>query len=262
MTEVDDILAVTFDCWGTLIEAKDSSAAVAARIAPLVARAGIDSSRAAALIEEARAEHFHAWLSGRHYGSEGIARFCLERLGIHGEDDAREFRRELEDASLLTEFAPLEGANESLATLKTKGIGTAVICDTGLTPGWVTREVLARLGFAESVHAYVFSDDMGMTKPHAAMFATALDELGVEPPKAVHVGDMLRADIDGARRVGMKTIRITAVTPDGGISASPTAGVPIADTTAAGIKEADEVIRSHAELLGALKRLNSTTDVQ
>ncbi len=178
-------------------------------------------------------------------------------MGTHGEDDARKFRRELEEASLLTDFAPLENATESLATLKTKGIRTAVICDTGLTPGWVTREVLAHLGFAANVDAYVFSDDMGVTKPNDAMFTAALDALGVQPQNTVHVGDMLRADIDGARRVGMKTIRITAVTPDGGVSASPPAGVPIADTAARLIGDADEVISSHAELPAALKRLSS-----
>jgi hypothetical protein len=57
------------------------------------------------------------------------------------------------------------------------------------------------------------------------------------------------------RDVGMRTIRITAVTPDEGISASPAAGVPIADTAASEVHEADEVIHSHADLLAALNRL-------
>jgi hypothetical protein len=55
----------------------------------------------------------------------------------------------------------------------------------------------------------------------------------------------------------MATVRITAVTPDGGVSASAAAGVPLADPEARHIPEADEVVSSHAELIDALERLGA-----
>jgi FMN phosphatase YigB (HAD superfamily) len=180
------IAAVTFDCWGTLIEVRDGTAAAHRRIDVLAARAGIDRERATVFIEQGRAEHFAEWLAGRHYGAAGIARFCMEKVGVSDETEIRSFRQELEQASLANEFVLLHGAEQTLAVLKASGIRTAVVCDTGLTPGWVTRKVLTDLGVERDIDAFAFSDDVGMPKPHARIFEAALDTLGVKPSATVH----------------------------------------------------------------------------
>lgn len=46
--------------------------------------------------------------------------------------------------------------------------------------------------------------DVGYLKPHPTIFQTALAALDVKPHEAVFVGDNLRADIAGAKQVGMK----------------------------------------------------------
>jgi beta-phosphoglucomutase-like phosphatase (HAD superfamily) len=45
-------------------------------------------------------------------------------------------------------------------------------------------------------------------KPHAAAFRALADAVGVDPSRAVFVGDRLRDDVSGARAVGMRTVHL------------------------------------------------------
>lgn len=59
--------------------------------------------------------------------------------------------------------------------------------------------------------------DVGVIKPHPAIFARGLELLGVEPHQAVFVGDSLAADVAGAQRAGIPAVWIARqgeVTPD------------------------------------------------
>jgi putative hydrolase of the HAD superfamily len=76
----------------------------------------------------------------------------------------------------------------------------------------VQRRKLAALGVADLVDAALCAVECGdpRGKPAPVVFLTALDRLGVAPSRAVFVGDDMRADIEGARVVGMKTIHMNA----------------------------------------------------
>jgi putative hydrolase of the HAD superfamily len=52
----------------------------------------------------------------------------------------------------------------------------------------------------------VFSSEVGKRKPHPAIFETALERLGVEPERALFVGDRRFEDIRGAKEAGMTTV--------------------------------------------------------
>jgi putative hydrolase of the HAD superfamily len=56
------------------------------------------------------------------------------------------------------------------------------------------------------VDAGISSFHHGHTKPHASIFRAVLDLLGVEPAKAVMVGDTIADDIEGALALGMRAI--------------------------------------------------------
>ena len=92
-------------------------------------------------------------------------------------------------------------------------IPTALICDTGFTPSRVVREALRM----HSLHLdhYFFSDEVGIPKPHAPMFLAALEATGAKPAEAVHIGDLRRTDVAGARAAGMAAIRFAGVHDDG-----------------------------------------------
>lgn len=54
----------------------------------------------------------------------------------------------------------------------------------------------------------ICSRDLGVRKPSPRIFRHVLSELGVEPEEAVHVGDNIEADMEGAEGVGITPIWI------------------------------------------------------
>lgn len=85
----------------------------------------------------------------------------------------------------------------------------------------VQARKIAALGLSDVVDVVVYGLDTGAGKPELAAFSTVLDRLRVEPRESVFVGDDPRCDIMGARRAGMRTVRIrrgvhgqAPVTPD------------------------------------------------
>ncbi len=58
-------------------------------------------------------------------------------------------------------------------------------------------------------HVMLSSFDHGYMKPHPSIFATALQRVDVAPNEAVMVGDSVPADVEGARRLGMRAILVS-----------------------------------------------------
>jgi len=82
----------------------------------------------------------------------------------------------------------------------------AVISDTAFSPGSMLRKVLQKHGIEKYFTYCVFSDEVGVSKPHYRTFETALQKCDVIPDEAVHIGDIERTDIRGAKNVGMRAI--------------------------------------------------------
>jgi putative hydrolase of the HAD superfamily len=85
----------------------------------------------------------------------------------------------------------------------------AIVSDAIVSPGRCLRELLRMHGVGRYFSAFAFSDEVGRSKPHAAMFEHVASALGVEPAAMVHVGDREHNDVQGARSVGMKTVLFT-----------------------------------------------------
>ena len=62
----------------------------------------------------------------------------------------------------------------------------------------------AVLGLLPGLDAYVFSYEVGLTKPEPAIFQRVCDALGCAPGEVVFVGDSKRCDVDGPRAFGMQ----------------------------------------------------------
>jgi putative hydrolase of the HAD superfamily len=105
-----------------------------------------------------------------------------------------------------------------------------------------TRAALERDGVAPFVQHWVLSGDLGLAKPDPRLFAHAIDVAGRAPERVAYVGNRLDNDVRPARAAGMRTVWILR----GEAPAAPTAGQRA---------EADVVIRSLAELPGALERI-------
>jgi putative hydrolase of the HAD superfamily len=102
-------------------------------------------------------------------------------------------------AALAYEFEPLPGAVEALDRLAAHGFALAVLAnwDVGL------HEHLREHGLTARFATIVVSAELGVAKPDPRPFLEALDRLGVEPSRAVHIGDR---DVDerGAGAAGVQ----------------------------------------------------------
>jgi putative hydrolase of the HAD superfamily len=65
-------------------------------------------------------------------------------------------------------------------------------------------------------------------KPHPSIFESALRLLDVAPHEAVMVGDSVKQDIDGARRVGMQAVLVNRSSEAPAVT--QIAGVPVIRT--------------------------------
>lgn len=93
-----------------------------------------------------------------------------------------------------------DGAYRTLHDLKDAGVKLAVVSnfDTRL------RKLLKDLNISDVFDAIVVSSEVGYEKPAPEIFKIALDQIGVEASKAVHVGDDETADKAGANAIGLE----------------------------------------------------------
>jgi putative hydrolase of the HAD superfamily len=232
---------VTFDCWRTLLVETDWSAAHARRVGALVEAAeqagrSVTSEVARRVFDEAWNEHMLAWRQGVATGAPEVARAALEAVGIATEGphfDA--LVAQWQEASHSGRVRAVEGAREALERIAAAGIPRALVCDTGLTPGHAVRGLLEAQGLLGLLDVCVFSDEIGVPKPADATFRAALAAFDVVAVEAIHVGDLLRTDVAGARALGMGTIRLRAIYDD----PDP---LPEADAVADGFDEVLELL--------------------
>ncbi len=129
------------------------------------------------------------------------------------------------DEDLLSRF---EGGNSTLRLLNypaRSGSSKVVnefpddrfIDDEGLTlaTGRHLRHHLNRFGILRGIDFAAFSDEVGCYKPDPSIFRAAMHGLGVDDPSSVvHVGDLRRTDVAGARALGMGTVRFRGAIDD------------------------------------------------
>jgi putative hydrolase of the HAD superfamily len=86
---------------------------------------------------------------------------------------------------------------------------------------WGAPQLLHDLELAAYFEALVISARIGRQKPDRAVFQHALELTGVAPERAWHVGDSYRADVLGARSVGIQPVLINRRVTDAAKPAAP-----------------------------------------
>ena len=193
---------------------RDWEGAWSKRVGALRRFMDLDETQADALLQEAWAKHDEAWKQVETFGPGRMAAYCLEARGIFDDDKIQELTRQFEEASVEAGVEAVDGAKETLTALSKAGIRLGLVCDTGLSPGRVVRQMLDDNGLGEHLEVLCFSDEVGVPKPGNEIFEKALAGLGVNPPEALHVGDLRRTDIAGAHDIGMHTARFKGVHDD------------------------------------------------
>jgi putative hydrolase of the HAD superfamily len=205
------IRAVFFDLYDTLVGFDPPREVVQARAMEpfgfVVDKDGIDAgyAMADALMAEQTAQ---APLSD--LAPEAQSRFFerYEQLILRGAGHEVELRKagEVWKAVRRQEygFALYEDVMPALKALRSNGYVVGVITNMS-QPG---QDVAEKMGFRDNVDFTISSMDVGVSKPDPMMFRAALERAGVEASAAVHVGDQLETDIDGARGAGINPILI------------------------------------------------------
>ena len=229
------IRAVTFDFWNTIaVEPVPGSMRDARHAAVLAAceSAGLelDADHLAGHVTEVVRSREQAWTEGVHVSPAEGAQRLVEALGLEpaaGEAVAEAFLGVGRGVEL--GLAPEIGA--TLERLRADDLVLGIVCDAGFTGGAILREFLASQGLLDHFSGWGFSDEVGAYKPAPQVFEAALAMLDTDPTAAVHVGDLRRTDIAGARAIGMRSVRYRGLADD------PEPG-----------PEADFVTDSHREL--------------
>ncbi len=173
----------------------------------------------------------------------------LEELSIDPASFDEPVLLELEHAyaNAAVEVLPqtVAGAEEVLREMKRRGLRVGLISNTGRTPGYALREILHRLGLAESIDVMLFSNEHGVCKPQVSIFEELRAALGVAFEEMAFVGDNLYVDVYGAQRAGMTGVHF--IPPKRGTAVAPhfDHGLEIvADATVRDLREIAEVVEA------------------
>ena len=97
---------------------------------------------------------------------------------------------------------PMEGAREAIDGVLALGLRTAVVSNSD---GRAERH-LESSGVRRGIGFVIDSHVVGIEKPDPRIFALALERLGVEPARALFVGDIRSVDERGARAAGLRFV--------------------------------------------------------
>ena len=205
----DMLKAITFDLWTTLIEPIDYRGPRIEYTRCILKKRGYSFTQEELLSAYSYSleEFSSVWQNEhRHMPSAQRLGFMMRKLGVDlCKEDLIRIVRHFEE-TVLQDLPPLiNGAEHVLNSLR-DSYKLGLICDSGMSPGRVMRQVLARLDLLDHFGATVFSDELGCTKPDRRMFRCALEQLGVDAQEALHVGDLLHTDVAGAKAAGMQTV--------------------------------------------------------
>lgn len=135
--------------------------------------------------------------------------WVFDHLGIAVDQAALDdLSREFEEMGLMLDPRLTDNLAPVLEVLSRDYL-LGIVSDTGYTPGRVLRRHMKKHGVFDYFSAFSFSDETGRAKPHALQFQNVLDELGVNPSRAIHCGDLPSHDVRGARALGITAILYT-----------------------------------------------------
>ena len=218
------VKAVTFDLWDTVIHDDSDEDKRRARGLPSKAEArralalevlgrhaSLDEARLRAAYDTMEAAFNHVWHEQHVTWTVG-ERVSVLLAGLRctlPEADRAELVAGLEEMEITVAPNPVDGIAEAIASLA-GSFKLGVVSDAIYTPGRCLREWLRMHDLLEHFHGFAFSDEIGHSKPHRAMFASVASQLGVEISEMLHIGDRDHNDVRGPHALGMKAVLFTA----------------------------------------------------
>ncbi len=214
------IRALVFDLWGTLIvddpQRDEPRRATRARLALEALRSAgcpYPEETVTAALRSLGREHGVLHGQGRDISVPEKVELLLERIepGLAQQlspDALRAVERALVTPGRLSPPMPASGAMDVLLDAQRRDLALGLISNTGVTPGYVLREILADFGLLPYLQVLTFSDEACLAKPAKEIFSCTLEALAVEPDAAVFIGDTPAIDVAGPQAVGMWAVQV------------------------------------------------------
>ncbi len=102
------------------------------------------------------------------------------------------------------EFSVFNDVRPALESLRRRDVRLVVVSNWDVS----LVEVLGRLGLAPLLDGVVTSAAAGARKPARAIFEQGLELAGVQPARALHAGDSVAEDVEGARAAGVEPVLV------------------------------------------------------
>ncbi|TNE70169.1 HAD family hydrolase [bacterium] len=209
---------ISIDFWNTLVDArtggKERHQARIDKIKEIAAR--YNQSITPEQVEDAKkkaSEEFDLeWLGHqRTMLTHELVDRIVNHLGIPAKKNEKEELTFVFQHSLLKGAPDLAaGVLEVIPRLAAK-YPLAIISDTMFSPGSVLRSYLMTKGLLDYFSHFVFSDEVGYSKPDKRAFLQVLEKNNALAEHSFHIGDIQDTDIKGAQSVGMKAILYTGI---------------------------------------------------
>ncbi|ADD04637.1 HAD superfamily hydrolase [Natrialba magadii ATCC 43099] len=203
----DDWEAVFWDIGGVILELESVQAAHAEFVADLIERHEVALSLEEAIdiwrttvgdyFRERDGTAFRAAREGYHRGIEAI---------VGEEVPMDEWKPPFQEA-VQASIEPVPSAPETIARLAERDLHVGVVSDVDDREG---KEILEYVGVRRHVDSITTSEEVGHTKPHPAMFETALTKADVTPERSLMIGDRYDHDVRGAARMNIHGVAFGA----------------------------------------------------
>ncbi|MFC5740690.1 HAD family hydrolase [Dyella tabacisoli] len=119
---------------------------------------------------------------------------------------------QLYEAVMAQQTRPFDGIVELLALLEAQGLAWGIVTNKN---GFLTDELVRRLGWAGRARAVVSGDTLAVKKPDPAPVLLACEQAGLDPARCIFVGDDPRDVLAGAA-AGLYTVAVSWGYLDGG----------------------------------------------
>ncbi|HSE97869.1 MAG TPA: HAD family hydrolase [Blastocatellia bacterium] len=214
------IKAISFDFWNTLFTEEPGAFRLYQESRFRVLREAVcacgdftDDNIERAFMTESE-EHYRIWCNEHRtvQTAERVGRILTLLEACLPDDVMEDMVKAFEEGVLERPPVLIPGAREAVESLSAR-YRLGIISDVGYSPGRVLREVIRQNDLLDAFDSLIFSDEAGRSKPHVEVFERAARLLDAAPDEIVHIGDLERTDIVGAKLAGCRAIRFTGITP-------------------------------------------------
>lgn len=246
--------AVLFDLGGTLFTYAGYEEGRRRAVLAFAERHGIEPERAVQAFEQGMRETMDEFFARHFYLHRDLFDAELRRsfalLGVEATpEELQAYRAGMAARPAQPPAAPRPpaapnvrpGVYETLEELRRRGLHLGIVSNSDHDQ---IDRMVENSGVAPYFDDILCSEEAQSCKPHEGIFLEALRRAGCKPEEALFVGDTIDHDIEGANRVGMRTVLIdepTTVFPKSGfkLEAKP-------DYTITEIPELLEIVETEA----------------